>query len=253
MCAWQAEGMTTKELTRDIELEVAFNVRHMGGYRTADGRRTTESIIRGASLHRLTERGVGALRDEGVTAVVDLRSGVERRDTATPDLGFAGIRMVAAPVFEQDGSPVGMREAFPGYATVYQRLLDIGRTAYRRLFETIAETDGRVLFHCAAGKDRTGVGAVLLLSLAGAGADDIVRDYSVSRERLAGAMPFFEKNMRERGGDVSKLAALMASNPEDLRATLVHLDERWGGADGYLAEIGVSEAVRGEVRAKLVG
>src|SRR6185295_4977286 len=132
--------------------------------------------------------------------IVDLRSRVERERDVTPDTSWAGISTVAAAVFEQDASPVGTdSERFPGFATVYRRMLMSGRAAYRTLVETIARGDGSVLYHCAAGKDRTGVATALLLGLAGVSDEDIVADYARSAGLVAPMLKLWEPKMRERG------------------------------------------------------
>ncbi|MCC7364783.1 MAG: tyrosine-protein phosphatase [Dehalococcoidia bacterium] len=247
---------TPDSTLRDIELEVAYNVRHIGGYDTASGGRTAPSVVRSASLHGLTPASVGRLADLGVRAVVDLRSTVERQRDVTPELADAGIAAIHAPVFEQDASPVGLAEQFPGFATVYQRMLASGRTAYRVLFETVARTDGTVLFHCAAGKDRTGVGAALLLSVAGVEPGDIVADYARSAGLLepmkASIRERMEREKREDWPTPERIAALMASHAADMRATLEYIEQQWDGAEGYLADIGLGADDLAAVRAKLL-
>ena len=243
--------MTLTITNRELRLEVAHNVRHIGGYRTSDGRTTTDSIVRSASLHRLTDDGVRALADSGVRTIVDLRSSVERERDATPSLDHAGLRHVIAPVFEQDHSPVGMDKEFPGYAIVYQRMLESGRNAYRTLFETIAESPDGVLFHCAAGKDRTGVAAALMLGLAGVEPDTIIDDYRVSFELLAPLLTEWLPKMAERGIDEARARQLMASNAEDMAATLEHIETLYGSAAGYLESIGLSPATLSAAKARL--
>ncbi|MGE5594577.1 MAG: tyrosine-protein phosphatase [Hyphomicrobiales bacterium] len=245
--------MAIASLSRDIELEIAFNVRHLGGYQTRTGKPTSPDFIRSASLHRLTAGSIDRLRDLGVTTIVDLRSTVERERDVTPDVTAAGIRVVHAPVFEQDASPVGLEPEFFGFAKVYEHFLERGKDAYRTLFETMARDDGAVLFHCAAGKDRTGVAAALLLELAGVPATAIVHDYCRSAELLKPMLALWEPRMQERGMSPERAAQLMASNAEDMAATLAYLGARWGDAEGYLQAIGVSDADISAVRARMCG
>jgi protein-tyrosine phosphatase len=239
-------------MTREIPLQIAHNVRHLGGYATASGRHTTDTIVRAASLHRLTKDGLGTLSASGIRAIVDLRSRVERERDVTPDvLGF-GMKRIDAPVFEQDASPVGLDLEFPGFAAVYVSMLESGRNAYRSLFETIAEIDGGVLFHCAAGKDRTGVAAALLLALAGVPDETIIEDYALSETLLTPLLGEWLPRMAERGIDEHRARALMAAKPEDMVATLAHIRSRYGSSEGYLADIGVSASHVSAVRAKLL-
>jgi protein-tyrosine phosphatase len=242
----------TTTTTREISLSIAHNVRHLGGYPTSYGRTTARNVVRAASLHRLTSEGLGALSDNGVRTIVDFRSQVERERDVTPDVAPFGLQRVDAPVFEQDASPVGLDVEFPGFASVYVSMMESGRTAYRTLFETIATTDGAVLFHCAAGKDRTGVAAALLLSLAGVDDDTIVEDYALSETLLRPLLGEWLPRMAERGISEDRARALMAASPGDMVATLAHIRARFGSSEGYMAEIGVSPQDITAVRSRLL-
>jgi protein-tyrosine phosphatase len=243
--------MDTTTIDRELRLEVAHNVRHLGGYATRDGRTTTDAAIRSASLHRLTERGLEQLRERDVLTIVDFRSDVERERDVTPDTRRFGIRVVHAPVFQHDASPAGLAGEFPGFAAVYAMFLEVGAPAYRVLLETLAEADGRVLFHCAAGKDRTGVAAALLLELAGVDDEMIIEDYAVTERLLAPLKDQWLPQMRERGFDETKAAALLAAPRADMEATLRHLRERFGDGEGYARAIGVADSAISAVRARL--
>jgi len=243
--------MTLTITNRELRFEVAHNVRHLGGYSTTTGRTTSHTVIRSASLHRLTPAGLSSMADSGILTIVDLRSTVERARDVTPDGSPYGIRQIHAPVFEQDGSPVGLEAEFKGYAPVYERILESGRNAYQTLFETIADTDSGVLFHCAAGKDRTGVAAALMLGLVQVEHPTIIEDYALSAKLLEPLMAEWLPKMAEQGVDAEKGRALMASNPEDMHATLQHIEAKFGGAEGYLREIGLSEATISALHARL--
>jgi len=242
------DGIT---ISRELRLEVAHNVRHLGGYRTVSGTQTTDVAIRSASLHRLTDRGLEQLRERDVLTIVDFRSDAERERDQTPDASRYGIRVVHAPVFQQDMSPTGFNGEFPGFAVVYAMFLEIGGPAYRTLLETIAEADGRVLFHCAAGKDRTGIAAALLLDLAGVDDETIIEDYTLTEQLLAPLKEQWLPQMRERGFDEARAAALLAAPADDMAATLRHLRERYGSAEEYARAIGVSSDTISAVRARL--
>jgi protein-tyrosine phosphatase len=240
-------------LSRELRLEVAHNVRHLGGFQTADGWVTTDQVIRSASLHRLTERGLEYLREQEVRTIVDFRSDVERERDATPDTRRYGIRVVHAPVFQHDASPVALAGDFPGFAVLYTRMLEMGATAYRTLFETVAEAEGRVLFHCAAGKDRTGVAAALLLNLTGVDDVAIIEDYALTESLLAPLRDEWLPQMRERGYDEGRASVLLKAPPADMEQTLRHLRECFGSAEGYARSIGVSDDALSAVRARLTG
>lgn len=244
--------MDAMRVERELTIEVAHNVRHLGGYRAGGDGVTTTTAIRSASLHRLTERGLEQLREAGVRTIVDFRSDAERERDVTPDTRRFGIAVIHAPVFQHDASPVGLAREFPGFAAVYAMFLEIGAAAYRTLFETLSEAEGRVLFHCAAGKDRTGVAAALLLELAGVDDETIIEDYMLTERLLAPLVEQWLPQMRERGYDDAMASALLAAPRQDIEATLSHLRERYGSAEGYARGIGVSDATVSAVRARLI-
>ena len=96
----------------------------------------------------------------------------------------SGVGYVHIPMLDQLNSS-GFRGALPECMfDVYRDLLDDSASSIRRVFEAL-DTDGCALFHCRAGKDRTGVIAMLLLGLAGVSDDDIVADY-VATQRYMG-------------------------------------------------------------------
>ena len=250
------DGMTTATLEpialRIFDIEGSPNIRHLGGYETRDGRVTSADMVRAASLHRLNPEGVEHLRERGVRTVVDLRSKVERERDVTPELAPYGMAHVFAPVFEQEASPVGLAtEDFVGYGVVYERMLRMGRAAYRTLFETIATTEGGLLFHCAVGKDRTGVAAALMLNLVGVADEVIVDDYRHSGELLRPLLAQWLPRMAERGISPERGRELMGSPVEAMESALQHLHSAYGSAEGYLREIGLDADVLATVRRRI--
>ena len=244
--------METLTATRLIALDTAHNVRHIGGYRTRDGRRTSEHFIRSSGLHRLTPESLGHLRERGLLTVIDLRSGKEREEFPTPELAPLGIHHVFAPVFESDASPTGLANEFPGYATVYRTFLETGREAYRTVLETVATTGGGLLYHCAVGKDRTGVATALLLDLVGVDDEQIIADFSESAANLAPMLPQWKEGMATRGMNPDQAETMMASNPEDMASLLAHLRDTWGSAEGYFRDLGITTGTLDDARARLL-
>lgn len=243
-------GAMEATATRELTLALAYNVRHLGGYRMGNGQRTSTAHVRAASLHRLEPSAFEALWTHGVQTIVDLRSSEEltmHPTPATPEW----LHMVHAPVFEVGGSTTSAwheDEEFIGFSRVYPLMLEMGKTAYATLFQQIADRPGGVLFHCSAGKDRTGLAAALLLGVAGVSDDDIVNDYQHSRRLLEGQLADWMPRMAERGISRERAAQLLASDPEDMAAALVHLRETWGGPEGYLRAVGLDTRTIERVR-----
>ena len=247
--------MTTIAIERDIAIEAAYNVRHLAGYPTAAGSLTTATdLVRSATLHKLTEQGREALHQYGIRTIIDFRSEVEHETYPTPDLTPYGITVTAAPVFQTDASPgaLAMKDGYPGHAVVYRGFLAEGGAAYCTLFEAIAENDGGVLFHCAVGKDRTGLAAALLLELAGVPDEHIVADYVRSTPLLAPIVDDRVAKFAERGIDEATGRIMMAAPAEEMVATLAFVRERWGSAADYCAAIGLDAATTKAVRARVI-
>jgi len=163
-----------------IELQGAYNVRDLGGLRTRDARRTKHGLIyRGDSLDSITPSDARILFDKlGIGTIVDLRT---KAETELSGLAFPVPRYRFSVLVE---GRLG-HEPFPSddpaeLAKVYMGNLETGRQAVKGTFDIIAKNlqDGvATLFHCAAGRDRTGIIAALLLGLVGVTDGQIAMDY----------------------------------------------------------------------------
>ncbi len=250
------EGSPRIDADRTLRFETVHNARHLGGHPTASGQPTIASdLVRSGGLAELTPAGMDALCAHGVRTVVDLRSSVEHAAHPTPDLGGHGVTVVAAPVFEVDASPgaLALRDRRPDHAAIYRQFLTEGGDAYRTLFETIAASAGGVLFHCAVGKDRTGVATALLLELAGTPDDRIVADYARSARELEPVVEASAERMERRGIDAETARLMLGAPPQAMEATLDFLRGRWGSAAGYLGALGLGAGAVAAVRARLLG
>lgn len=187
----------------DIQLEGARNFRDIGGYLTADGRRVREDLVyRSNRLSRLTAADQAKLTAAGVTLDVDLRNAKERADE--PDRLPAGIEYKVADVVSRSNG-LGFHEFVPitlGRAIIDSQLKgssDIGQsigypfmvsfqgsdTAFRDLLTSIAQhKTGAVVYHCSAGKDRTGWATAVLLTILGVPRATVNADFLASNTFL---------------------------------------------------------------------
>ncbi len=181
--------------TRLVPLQGSFNFRDLGGYPGRDGRRTRWGrVFRSDALHELTAGDVVVLRRLGLRTVVDLRTERELHRTGRGPLEPEPVAFHHLPVVQEGvrGTVTADAEALaapapPGddLAERYLWYLEVGRTALVGALVLLADADRYPLvFHCAAGKDRTGVLAALVLGLAGVDREVIVADYVMTAERL---------------------------------------------------------------------
>ncbi len=195
-------------------------------------------LVRSDFLGNLTATGREALIAYGVTTVLDLRSASEVADKPNPFADGSGPAYVNREVIP-DGEMRQIGDS-PDMSDRYLVILDTRPQAFRAIFESVAEADGGVLFHCYAGKDRTGVIAAMLLALAGVSPDDIALDYGETDLCLA---PQYEKWIREAAPERREaFRQELRCPPERILGVLDHLQRKWGGVEGYLKASGVAPA-----------
>jgi protein-tyrosine phosphatase len=232
-------------------LSGASNFRHLGGYTGHGGRRVVERrIFRSDHLGALTREDLQQLRALGVRRVLDLRGFAERStapcaldDVPVHSLSIeptivqklsalleAGHRLTAAEVEEH------MKDTYRGFVRQNTH-------RFAELFGHLLETDAPLVFHCTAGKDRTGFGAALVLASLGVDESDIMRDYLLTNGRLKPPEPSRYGLTRE----VQEV--LWRVQPEFLQAALEALEADYGGMEAYLREgLGLAEPERERLR-----
>ena len=220
----------------------AINFRDLGGYHTGDGRRTRcGRVFRSNSLQELTEEDLQVIRERlGLMTVLDLRSAQEIRNDGLGPLEHESVRYVNLPMLQEkrDYQP-GRIET--GLVDRYFSYLLLAQGNIAKALETISEAQP-VVFHCSAGKDRTGVLAALLLGCVGVGADAVVSDYAAKHHAREEIINF----LRRRPSYVERLDQLppsaLDSEPRIMREFLDLLDQRYGGARAWALAAGVGEA-----------
>ncbi len=241
------------------------NTRDLGGLPTRSGRTTRRgAFFRAADLRFVTDTGWAQARESGVRTVIDLRNPDEIRPTADAPTALAGSARFAAaagPV-----TPVGIdrvevplddiddlefwryvnRERLNGSPLYYRVFLDRKAERCAAVMNAIARSaPGGVLFHCGAGRDRTGLVALLLLALADVEVDTIAADYDLSAEAVK---PLFAAMGAEEQGPViaAVLAARGTTTAAAIRDTLAGFD-----VERYLLEAGVAGTALDEIRRRL--
>lgn len=158
-------------------LETTLNTRDLGGYRTAAGTCTTfQRMLRSDAPRHINKRDVAYLSDRQITTIIDMR---EKKVTAAKPSPFVSI-----PGFFYHPIPIEEGGTIPeSVQAVPKSYIDIAKSQNMySVFHGMAHAPNGVLFHCSAGKDRTGVVSAILLSLAGVSESDIVRDYMITKE-----------------------------------------------------------------------
>jgi protein-tyrosine phosphatase len=242
---------------RQLLWDGCVNVRDLGGLPLEDGGETSfGSVVRADSIRQLSDDGWASLVDYGIRRVVDLRFHVELAADPPRELP---IDVVHIPLLPDPGDELwtevdalGARIADPVERTrqVYVRFLEHGRAQFGRAASAVAATDGGAVVHCMGGKDRTGLVCALLLRLAGVGAEAIADDYGLSERNLAAGA---ERWIAAAGTDEERewRRRVSVGPAEAMGGVLAAIEERYGGADGYLRAAGVDDEALAALRARL--
>lgn len=257
--------MTHADFDRALPFEGAFNLRDMGGYSTVDGRRVKRGVLyRSGTMAMLTEEAEHQLGTLGIATVCDLRRPNERAIAPTRWCEPAGVHYWSRDYKETSGvlaevirSTEPTRDAMrAAMINLYRDIPKDHAPSYRVMFERLLDGHVPLLFNCAAGKDRTGVGATLILHVLGVPHETIVEDYLLTNTHAD-----FSRFTLGRNSSLSRLAQrapeivapLYAADADYLATMFETLDRDFGGIDGYLANtLSVDAEARDRLRSLLV-
>lgn len=186
---------------RAVLVNVVRNARDLGGLPAGSSTTQCGALVRAAAPGPLDDAGCQALKDLGLSTLIDLREPSERASLPDPTC----LAVVNAPL------PI------PYTVSAADYLADLRSDAsMKQVFEAMANAPGGVLFHCTYGRDRSGVVAAVLLRALGVSRDEVMADYRRTAENGLGG------------------------TPSSLEAVLDELD-RTGGARAHLRRIGVTD------------
>jgi len=237
-----------------LPLKGAHNVRELGGYPAARGTQTAyHRFLRSDDPSQLRPEDVDFLLGYGLSAIIDLRD--EGESESTPDVAMpAEVAFANIPLLHLDRLDMATMKRYQKDGT--SRLAAL----YRQMlynFEAIGDCmrfiasapQGCVLFHCAVGKDRTGILSMLLLSLAGVSRHDIVSNYIQSWSNLMRDETFASgwADIRRR-----EYQDYMRSDAETMEYALDLVEREFGDVWGYLEACGVTDAELERIAGRLI-
>lgn len=238
---------------RAVTLQGTSNFRDLGGYPAASGKRVQWGrIYRSADISQLTDSDLLALQNRHVARVCDLRGPHEYAQA--PDRLPAGAKRIELPAGSEK---IDLRQLAAGrrplngdslMRAAYTNL-SFFPAKYRPMFDELLALDNgqALLFHCTAGKDRTGIGAALVLSALGVDRRTILQDYAATDTywqpgRTAAVQHLVATGPRN---------PLLAANPAYLASTFAAIDQQYGSVNKYLTtEMGLTPKRLATLRAK---
>lgn len=240
---------------RHLDLPNLFNLRDLGGYAGADGRAVRwRRLFRADGLQRVADEDVRGLAELGIRTVIDLRrpDEVEAKRFEADGIGYHHHSVQPqdwdiSAYDEQVGSARFLADR-------YLEMTTLRADAVSAVLQLIAASSNAPLaFHCAAGKDRTGVVAALTLSLLGVADADVAADYALSSAATERWFAWARINRPEIVESVSTLPSPWLVAPaEAIELFLADLRSEHGSIEAFAASIGVDAEAVGDMRGHLL-
>lgn len=230
---------------RAVIIDGVENVRDLGGIPLPGGRRVRcGRYYRAAAMHRITALGIQQMCEFGIKHVIDLRSKAEFSRNPDAFSADSGIQLHHIPMLDFMNSNLADHSfVFPeSMEDLYREILLRHQEEFWKVFEIFATAEEGVLFHCTAGKDRTGLTAMLLLGIVGAAQEDIVQDYALSNPP--------EEQLAHYPADIP--AFVFMAPPQTMTATLQWVMEEYQTIEQYLLTSGVPAVWQDIIRSRLV-
>jgi len=251
------------EAEKVIRLKKVHNFRTVGNIKNTEGRILKEgNLYRSAHLHKLKKKSFDRFDELGIKEIIDLRNSKEIAQK--PDQLPAESAYKKYSAFEDEGDQLAQAKKLVLKGKVNasdadKRMIDFYREYVTENPETIKmiitevlESKDPVLYHCTAGKDRTGIITALILTILKFDKETIYNDYLLSnnyrkdlvqkRLRLAGRLHFLYPKM-----DLKVLEKLSWVEKRYLDAAFEEINKKYGSTDAYIQQVlGVSEAKRRE-------
>ncbi len=258
---------------QSISMNGIGNARELGGYKSADGRTVKKGVfLRTAALSKATDEDIKRLKDVyNLSLIVDYRT--DREISSAPDPKIEGVKNINLPILDEKKMMADMKDISEEELAKYDLTnkmdqlklavktgvindqmyvgflsSDLGKENYGKFFkELLALPDGEaVLFHCTQGKDRTGCGAMLILSALDVDEDTIMADYELTNLYNAALIEKERQMLIQEGYEGEELESMMKAmdevNPDYMRIGLDWVKENYGSVKGYITkELGVTE------------
>jgi len=244
-----------------VRLASADNFRDVAGpgLRTADGVPLRAGVLYRSNELGLTDEDAATIAALGVRAVYDLRDRHEveaHPDVEVPGAVHEHLEVRGIPM-EEVSSLASVQQADDVMHRVYRGFVEHpgGRAAFAALLGRLAGGTAPQLFHCTAGKDRTGWAAALVLHVAGVAWSEVERDYLRTNDRSAGTRRKYLGMVREHLGEekVEVYERVMVADAAYLETARSAAVQTHGSLDGYLRDgLGLSAATLERLRARLV-
>lgn len=222
-------------------LETTLNTRDLGGYRIDGTENYTKygRLIRSDVASYPSEKDIEFLKNTGITTIMDTRSVDEKEKKPHGLAKVEGFEYYDIPIPEGSGVPDSVEAVPDSYIQIAHS------EKISKVFKTIANAEGGVMFNCSAGKDRTGVNSALLLWLCGVRKSDIVYDYMRTKKNNKERFELIHQNFPELDMNI------VIPNENNMISFMKMIEESYDTVENYFSAIGISRDEQKKITAKL--
>jgi protein-tyrosine phosphatase len=248
----------TEKFSRHLRFDTVTNFRDIGGYRTRKGKTVAwRRVFRSGEFQRLSHDDLHRLMTEiRPVSLLDLRSAFEVERHGIGLLAEADIKYRNISFVTDGGSREADEQRFKTFTNMGEFYLDIVRDRGfgKRIvaaLEVITEPENHPLvFHCAVGKDRTGILTAMILSLVGVKDEDIKEDYALSE-------PYMDEILKQIKSSPQATPPPLPdyfwkAAPESMELFLTTLRRDYGSIEGYLKDMGMATTLPGRLESVLL-
>lgn len=251
---------------RVLDIEGGINFRDMGGYHANNGRSVKwGQLYRAGQLNRITPKGLEDISKLKIGHVFDLRSEGENELFPSRTKSMSSLKTYEHPEYFEPSEVLQSNNKLPQWKelmkcstpeevknhirTYYPMKLYSHKGIYKKMLHTLAQDNNPILFHCAAGKDRTGVGAAIILSLLGISREVIIEDYLITQKELSekvelsmvgGAITGDQfGDLHNHFGDVDPaiLKPLFDADQSYIEELFMYIDKQYGHFSNYVDKV----------------
>ncbi len=242
---------------RHLKLDGAFNFRDIGGYSTKDGKRVSwRKLFRSDDLFRLTKSDLEVFNKLGIKTVIDLRTKNEadqrgRFPIANYKIDYYQRSLIdisadhSKAIGDTTGEYIFLR---------YTEILTQGSPGIKAVFEQICEPKSHpAVFHCAVGKDRTGLIAALALEALGVFREQVLADYELTQLSIDSMLVWLDNKAPVLAQQLRALPpVVMSADPYNLNRVLTWIDDNYQSVTNYLITIGVTPKLLSQLKTDLL-
>lgn len=240
-----------------LQIKGTYNVRDLGGYITEDGKTTKVGmLIRSGNLDKLPQASQQQVIDYGVRTIIDLRNEWEQRHypnvfTVASQITYHNLPLLGDALTNNEAWQA-VKDDYVERHELYIKYLEWHKSQIATIITTIVNADSATMFHCHAGKDRTGIITALLLSIVGICDTAIAQDYSLSSSEIAHLIAEWREYNLKNGHDMAQFERDVVSKPQTIMSMMAYIKETYGTTAAYLQSCGVLDSTLTKLHQKFV-